>query len=124
MSDLLLVGLGVVATALGVMMLGYRKRAFMWQQRSQHWFSVAMGEKPMIDDVAAVKLRDDLFPRPMGATPRSLSTVEDVATLRAWRARRALTSRDHVTRHSVDCFSDSEAAAAILQLCVGEEEVE
>lgn len=56
MTSLLLGSLGAAGIAI-LFAMAYRRDAMMWRARSQHWFEVAMGVKPMIDDPERV-LRD------------------------------------------------------------------
>lgn len=89
-----------------------------WQRRADYWMQ------------RAVRAEDSDFPRPMGARRpedvASLSTGADVAELRAWRQRRAVMSRDHLTRHGIDDIpnspaNDSWAAHEILRFIGGVE---
>lgn len=99
----------------------------MWERRAR-----AAGWLPQISETQARTLMADLFPsrfaRPMGARPRedalSLSTAADVQRLRAWRQRRAVTSRDHLTKHFAEGVTGSEWATEVMHLCVGPLEVE
>jgi hypothetical protein len=98
-------------------------RARVWKERSQHWFSVSMGEKPLMNEGQACRLMADLFPKGVPSITR------EVASQKAWRERRALTSSDHTTRHGVDALpnepiNDSFAARQIMGLCIGEREVD
>lgn len=116
-----LIGVLLLAVSVAaVLAWSYRQSALKWQARSQHWFEVAMHVKPMVSETGAMKLMRDLFPRPMGVP----SAERDVESQREWRERRAVTSRDHLTRHSVDATNDSEAATEILMFTVGGGEVE
>lgn len=145
MSSSLLVfgGIGAVGvlTALVVVARGYRRRAVSWEMLANLWFNraVAMGWdnfEPQSDKTASTCLRSyppltneqasrllrDLFPesrkfaRPMGVP----STTADVDAARFWREQRALSSRDHITRHGIDDVpneprNDSWAAHEILR---------
>jgi hypothetical protein len=98
-------------------------RARVWKERSQHWFSVSMGEKPLMNEGQACRLMADLFPQGMPSVTR------DVARQQAWRERRAVTGPDHLKYSGVDDIpnepiNDSFAAREFLRLCIGEREVD
>lgn len=98
-----------------------------WASDARLWCQRAFdaGWSPRIEDPHRV-LRE-IF-RPMGARPvedrLSLSTEQDVAALRAWRARRAILSSDHRTRHFAEGDVPSAWATEVMHLCVGPLEVE
>ncbi len=123
MSETLAVATTLCVVVVGVAFVawGYRRQAFKWRARSQHWFEVAMGSKPAISEDGAAKLMRDLFPRPLDAVP---STALDVVRQREWRERRALYSRDHYTTHFAEGAVASEWATEVLMLTVGTGEVD
>ena len=43
----------------------YRRSSLKWRDRSQHWFSVAMGEKPLVSEDGAKRIMRDLFANPV-----------------------------------------------------------
>lgn len=94
-----------------------------WERRAR-----AAGWCPVITPEIAERIKNDLFPRPMGARgwddAASLSTARDVASLRAWRERRAVTGCDHTKRHFAEGVTDSECAREILQFTMGGYEVD
>lgn len=78
-----------------------------WRRRADYWM------------LRAVRAEDSSVP----------SITREVASQKAWRERRALTSSDHTTRHGVDALpneplNDSFAARQIMGLCIGEREVD
>lgn len=105
-------GLGIGAGCVAFAMHG---RITHWRSRSQHWFSVAMGEKPMLDEGGAQRLVRDLFAntttRDVVKGPRvSLGAMHEVERQREWREQRALRSRDHQIGMHVFAASDADAA--------------
>lgn len=126
---------GVVAVSLLSLIVGVGVGVVLmrpWRQRADSWMMRAVrAEDSLAEQIAmgayripphkAERVMGEIF-RPMGVP----STTADVDAARFWRERRALSSRDHTTRHGIDDVpneprNDSWAAYEVLRFIGGRE---